>query len=114
VRDRLPRKGDPTRRRALAYVEALSDSGLIYSSVVGEQRREAEEKRAAARAASWQSGVHRLGADAVAFELAYWSGVGGAERFDAILEMARESLIAGGENGDLPRLPGSDWGVRRR
>jgi hypothetical protein len=79
-----------------------------------EQRRQAEAKRAAARAVSWQSGVQRFGTDALAFDLAYWSGVEGAERFDAILEMARASLIAGGENGDLPRLPGSDWGVRRR
>lgn len=81
---------------------------------MGEQPQLAEEERAAARAASWQSGVQRFGADALAFDLAYWSGVEGAERFDAILEMARASLIAGGENGDLPRLPGSDWGVRRR
>ncbi len=78
------------------------------------ERRRGEEKRAAARAASWQSGVQRSGEDAVAFDLAYWSDVGGSERFDAILEMARASLLAGGESGDLPRLSGSDWGVRRR
>lgn len=78
------------------------------------ERRLGEGARAAERAASWRSGVQRFGSDALAFDLAYWSGVDGAERFDAILEMARASLIAGGENGDLPRLPGSDWGVRRR
>ena len=90
-----------------------------------------ETRRIRKQAVWWVTELHSPGCDpvleeqvrqwiakdprhAVAFELAYWSGVGGAERFDAILEMARESLIAGGENGDLPRLPGSDWGVRRR
>ena len=73
----------------------------------------AADARREARRASLVFGRASSFAELEAAELAYWAGVSLGEKFQATVELVRDSWYLQGRDGPVPRLDRLAYGVRK-
>lgn len=103
-----PRAGEARRpfwRSNMGRMAGVPSSGDAPETTPAERREARRTSLVFAKAASF--------AELEARDLDYWAGLSPGERFQATLELVRDSWYVQGQGGPLPRLDRLAYGVRK-